>query len=73
MKESISKVFRNLQNLENIQPTERNVMLLAECYINLKEVFAALPDEQPQLEVVPEENSETEEAGDPSEEEDEDG
>lgn len=71
MKESISKVFRNLQNLD-IQPTEKNVMLLAECLINLKEVFAALPDEQPQLEVVPEENSETEEAEEPSEE-DEDG
>jgi hypothetical protein len=72
MKESISKVFRNLQNLD-IQPTEKNVMLLAECLINLKEVFAALPDEQPQLEVVPEENSETEKAEEPSEEEDEDG
>lgn len=72
MKESISKVFRNLQNLD-IQPTEKNVMLLAECLINLKEVFAALPDEQPQLEVVPEENSETEEAEEPSEEEGEDG
>lgn len=72
MKESISKVFRNLQNLD-IQPTEKNVMLLAECLINLKEVFAALPDEQPQLEVVPEENGETEEAEEPSEEEDEDG
>ena len=44
MKESISKVFRNLQNLD-IQPTEKNVMLLAECLINLKEVFAALPDD----------------------------
>lgn len=72
MKESISKVFRNIQNLD-IQPTEKNVMLLAECLINLKEVFAALPDEQPQLEVVPEENSETEEAEEPSEEEGEDG
>lgn len=72
MKESISKVFRNLQNLD-IQPTEKNVMLLAECLINLKEVFAALPDEQPQLEVVPEEASEKEEAEEPSEEEGEDG
>ena len=73
MKEKISKVFRNLHNLENIQPTERNVMLLAECYINLKEVYAMLPDEQPQLEVVHEEASEKEEAEEPSEEEGEDG
>lgn len=73
MKEKISKVFRNLHNLENIQPTERNVMLLAECYINLKEVYAMLPDEQPQPEVVSEEASEKEEAEEPSEEEDEDG
>lgn len=73
MKECISKVFRNLQYLENIQPTEKNVMLLAECYINLKEVYAALPDEQHQPEVVPEENSETEEADEPSEEEGKDG
>ena len=72
MKESISKVFRNLQNLD-IQPTEKNIMLLAECLINLKEVYAALPDEQPQLDVVPEESSETEEAEEPSEEETEDG
>lgn len=73
MKEKISIVFRNLHNLENIQPTEKNVMLLAECYINLKQVYAMLPDEQPQPEVVPEENSETEEAEEPSEEEGEDG
>ena len=69
MKEKISKVFMNLQNLENIQPTEKNVMLLAECYINLKEVYAMLPDEQPQMELVPEKAPEE----DAPEKEDEDG
>lgn len=72
MKEKISQVFQNIQHL-NIQPTEGNVMLIADCLMKLKEVYAALPDEQPQLEVVPEENSETEEAEEPSDEEDEDG
>lgn len=71
MKEKINRVFQNIQHLD-IQPTEGNVMLIADCLMKLKEVYAMLPDEQPQLEVVPEKASEKEEAGEPSEE-DEDG
>lgn len=72
MKEKISQVFQNIQHL-NIQPTEGNVMLIADCLMKLKEVYAMLPDEQPKPEVVPWEAVEQEEAEEPSEEEDEDG
>lgn len=68
MKEKISQVFQNIQHL-NIQPTEGNVMLIADCLMKLKEVYAMLPDEQPQMEVVPEETPDE----DAPEKEDEDG
>ena len=68
MKEKISQVFQNIQHL-NIQPTEGNVMLIADCLMKLKEVYAMLPDEQPQMEPVPEEAPEE----DATEKEDEDG
>lgn len=68
MKEKISQVFQNIQHL-NIQPTEGNVMLIADCLMKLKEVYAMLPDEQPQMEVVPEETQDE----DAPEKEDEDG
>lgn len=68
MKEKISQVFQNIQHL-NIQPTEGNVMLIADCLMKLKEVYAMLPDEQPKMELVPEEAPEE----DAPEKEDEDG
>ena len=68
MKEKISQVFQNIQHL-NIQPTEGNVMLIADCLMKLKEVYAMLPDEQPQMEPVPEEAPEE----DATEKEGEDG
>ena len=68
MKEKISQVFQNIQHL-NIQPTEGNVMLIADCLMKLKEVYAMLPDEQPQMELVPEEAPEE----DATEKEGEDG
>ena len=68
MKEKISQVFQNIQHL-NIQPTEGNVMLIADCLMKLKEVYAMLPDEHPQMELVPEEAPEE----DATEKEGEDG
>ena len=68
MKEKISQVFQNIQHL-NIQPTEGNVMLIADCLMKLKEVYAMLPDEQPKMEPVPEEAPEE----DATEKEGEDG
>lgn len=57
MKELLSKVFQNIQNLQ-IQPTETNVMLLADCLLNLKKVYNSLP---PEPEANPEENMEEQE------------
>jgi hypothetical protein len=57
MKELLSKVFQNIQNLQ-IQPTETNVMLLADCMLSLKKVYNSLP---PEPEANPEENMEEQE------------
>lgn len=57
MKELLNKVFQNIQNLQ-IQPTETNVMLLADCLLNLKKVYNSLP---PEPEANPEENMEEQE------------
>ena len=47
MKESISRVFDILQNLQ-VQPTETNVKILAECMLRLRDIYNALSDEKPQ-------------------------
>ena len=47
MKESISRVFDLLRNLQ-VQPTETNVTILAECMLRLRDIYNALPDEKPQ-------------------------
>lgn len=54
MKELLNKVFQNIQHLQ-IEPTENNVMLLADCMLNLKKVYNSLP---PEPEANPEENME---------------
>ena len=57
LSEKLEKVFQNIQNLQ-IQPTETNVILLAECLLNLKEVYNSLP---PEPAANPEENMEEQE------------
>ena len=57
MKELLNKVFQNIQHLQ-IEPTETNVMLLADCMLNLKKVYNSLPTEP---EANPEENMEEQE------------
>lgn len=50
LSEKLEKVFQNIQNLQ-IQPTETNVMLIADCMLNLKKVYNSLTS-------VPEANQE---------------
>lgn len=47
MKENVSRVFDLLQKLQ-LQPTETNVTILAECMMRLREVYAEIPDEKEQ-------------------------
>lgn len=47
MKESVSRIFDLLQKLQ-LQPTEKNVTILAECMLRLRDIYNALPDEKPQ-------------------------
>lgn len=47
MKESVSRIFDLLQKLQ-LQPTETNVTILAECMLRLRDIYNALPDEKPQ-------------------------
>lgn len=59
LSENLEKVFQNIQNLQ-IQPTETNIMLLADCMLNLKKIYNSLPAEP---EVV-QEGEERENVGD---------
>lgn len=47
MKESVSRIFDLLQKLQ-VQPTETNVTILAECMLRLRDIYNALPEEKPQ-------------------------
>ena len=47
MKENLSRVFDLLQKLQ-IQPTETNVTILAECMMRLRDVYNELPEEKPE-------------------------
>ena len=43
MEEMLDRIFGNLQRLE-IQPTERNVELLADCYGTLRSIYAKVQE-----------------------------
>lgn len=47
MRDTIKAIFQNLGQLREIPPTENNVMLLADCYLKLRGIYNALPDEKP--------------------------
>lgn len=46
MRDIINAIYQNLQNLQ-MQPTEHNVMLLADCLLKLKDLYQKVGEQQP--------------------------
>lgn len=39
MRDTIKSIFQNLERLRDVPPIENNVMLLADCFLKLKDLY----------------------------------